>query len=284
MYNLRAHSCPYSIIRAANSAEPRPVYPFFRDEGGDKIITVVSPQHGRSFIVGKDEENRYIISKGNGLSYTTASYIKTSESMFDVWGLLLKQDAIRDFVLGNEVASLGIQTNRMEYVLELDNPIQVCQERSINPILLQYSVECPFRISDALFIDKSCIEEYVWKWPAKFNIHEELPKHLIAAEVIVRTLSTLHKHGIIHNAITSQNITWALELLDFELACSPSHPYDNVDSQRHYVDLFERELIYAYNIILDIAGVLGEEADFSQIENVFSRYDLMLKCWDYNRR
>ena len=94
----------------------------------------------------------------------------------------------------------------------------------------------------------------------------------------------LHKHGIIHNAITSQNITWALELLDFELACSPSHPYDNVDSQRHYVDLFERELIYAYNIILDIAGVLGEEADFSQIENVFSRYDLMLKCWDYNRR
>ncbi|MBD5313364.1 MAG: hypothetical protein HDS06_03965 [Bacteroides sp.] len=269
MKSISASKYPYRICMA--NSEGGLVYPFFRNENGTNRMLLVSPQHGRSFIVDHVESNRWIVSKGNGLSYTSNSFITTSEQELDVWGLLLMNDAKRDFTLGNEISSLGIVTNKMEYVIELDLPL-VVREREIKPVLLQYSVECPYRISDAQFMESHMIRSFVKTWAVNYNLDKHLPYYLQAAEVLISNLSILHGNGILHNAISSQNYTWALELVDFELASSPLHPYTEEDAQRHVPDLFQREILQSYQIILDIAGVLRENVSFECISNLFMKY------------
>lgn len=100
---------------------------------------------------------------------------------------------------------------------------------------------------------------------------------MIAANVLIRNLRVLHDHDILHNAISEQNYTWALELLDFELACSPAHPYTSEDDMRHVKDLFPREIMQTYVVINYIAGVLRENIDFVEIDKLFAEYGFDLK-------
>ena len=88
----------------------------------------------------------------------------------DVWGLLLKEDALRDFFCGQDVQALGIKTNYMECVLELDYPIYIPQtDKVLKPILLQYNAS-PCRAAHAVFsstlnaytIVKSVVVVYVF--------------------------------------------------------------------------------------------------------------------------
>lgn len=235
-----------------------------------------SPLHGRSFVVGKTKDRRYIISKGNGLCYTQHTFLHTGEFCDGTWGLLLRQDAERDFIMGQEVEALGIKTNHMEYVLELDVEITLPNGHKVKPCLLQYDVECPYRICDAAFMTQEQIHTEVAKWE-KMNGHGYNKAHMIAANVLIRNLRVLHDHDILHNAISEQNYTWALELLDFELACSPAHPYTSEDDMRHVKDLFPREIIQTYVIINYIAGVLREEIDFAEVDALFAEYGFDLK-------
>ena len=100
---------------------------------------------------------------------------------------------------------------------------------------------------------------------------------MIAANVLIKNLRILHDHNILHNALSEQNYTWALELLDFELACSPTHPYNNEDDMKHVKDLFPRELMQTYVIINYIAGVLHEVINYSQVDALFAEYGFDLK-------
>lgn len=260
----------HKFITLLKSSSQPYAYPLFRDDNGDEEMLCVSPQHGRSYIVGKNG-NRWIISKGNGLNYSTKSVIKAKGNT-DVWGLLEKASAIRDFNIGNEVNQLGIHTNIMEAVLQLNYPISIDDE-VIYPYLLQYSVNCPYRISDAPFMEFDLISHWIKKWD-RFNSHSYHNAYLIAADVIFSNLQVMHDNGILHNAISSQNLTWDLELLDFELASSPKHPYSNEEGQKYVQDLFEREVIYAYQIVLDIAAILKESIDYTQIERIIKSHSL----------
>ena len=196
-----------------------------RDDEGPETIYLVSPLHGRSFVVGRHEDGRYIVSKGNGLCYSQYSFLYTPEMPTDVWGLLLKEDALRDYYCGQDVRALGIKTNWMECVLELDYPIHIEKTGvDLKPCLLQYSVECPYRICDAVFMEREQIEAEVAKWQ-QYNESGWQQNHLVAAEVLIRNLRVMHDHEVLHNAIHEQNYTWALELLDFELCRTPQHRY-----------------------------------------------------------
>lgn len=274
-YSAKAY--PYKIALCIDkNCEP---FPYLRDHNGDKTMFSIGSEHGRSYVIGENENNRWIVSKGNGLSYTQYCFLNTAEFGDDTLGLLLRKDAERDFLVGQEIASLGIKTNEMEYVLEIEKELQLPSGHIIKPILLQYNVECPYRISDACHIPYRIIEEEVSKWEKMNDLHFD-QDHLIAANVLIRNLHILHKNQILHNAIHAQNYTWALELLDFELACSPQHPYDNEDSQRHVKSLYPREVFYTYLIICQIAEVLHEVIDNHVLEELFNQYGFSLKKYN----
>jgi hypothetical protein len=268
MQIVRAYSLAYRILLCSDNSLK--VFPYFRYIGNKEMLCP-SPLHGRSFVVGRIINGRYIVSKGNGLCYSQHNFLNTGEVQDDTWGLLLRQDAECDFIMGQEIEALGIKTNHMEYVLELDAEIELQNGHKIKPCLLQYDVECPYRICDAAFMSKEQILIEVAKWE-KLNIKGYDKAHMIAANVLIRNLRILHDNNILHNAIHEQNYTWALELLDFELACSPAHPYSNEDDMRHVKDLFSREILQTYVIINYIAGVLREEIDYAAVDALFAEY------------
>lgn len=274
MQVIKGSSYEYRILKSNKTNTP--IYPYLRNINGDKDMYVASPLHGRSFIVKKNNEGRFVVSKGNGLSYTQYPLLHTGEFYDGTWGMLLNQDACRDFIMGIEIEALGIKVNKMEYVLEINKEASLPNGNILHPVLLQYNVECPFRICDAAFMKKNEIFSYVRGWN-KMNGKGYNKAHLIAADILLRNLRTLHDNDILHNAISEQNYTWALELLDFELACSPSYPYTNEDDRRHVKDLLPRELIQTYIVINYIAGVLKEEVDYKMIDSLFRDYGFDLE-------
>lgn len=268
--NLLSKKTGFKYLACTNSKIAP--FPNLRYNDGDREMWCVSPIHGRSFVVGKHDNGRYIVSKGNGLAYTQHTFLYTPEMPTDVWGLLLKKDALRDFYCGQDVQALGIKTNQMECVIELDVPIHIEQTNAdIKPCLLQYSVECPYRIADAGFMDRSQIMQEVEKWNV-FNAKGYSKNHLVAADVLINNLRIMHGNGVLHNALTYENLTWALELLDFELTHTPQHPYDNEDYVRHVPTLFDREVMDTYKLIIYIAGVLHEDVDYKMIDAMFLEY------------
>lgn len=264
----------YSFRQIKSNGCDYPPQPLLLNHDGDVIIWNISLySHGRSFVVGQTNDGRSVVSKGNGFSYTGYTFMNTGEMGDDTWGLLLETDAIRDFNLCNDVAALGIKTNRMEYVLELECEAVLPSGKRIHPYLLQYDVECPYRISDSRFMSPVKLAEETLKWE-KYNDYEydQNHRHMIAASVLIRNLRTLHDNCVLHNAISSQNYTWALELLDFELANSSNHPYANEDYLRHVPDLYPREIFQTYNIIVEIAQVLSESLDYQAVNNLFKAF------------
>lgn len=277
MHKFSAINYSYKILSTSNAVVGTPIYPYFRSAEGDKVLYSISPHHGRSFLICRNEEGRYVITKGNGLNYSQCQLLNTGELGNDTWGLLLSQDATRDFIVGEEIRKLGIKTNHMEYVLELEKDIHISSINvSLKPILLQYNVECPYRICDAAYMKTSQITNEVLKW-GKLNDKNFDEAYLIAANVLIRNLRILHNNGILHNAIHYQNYTWALELLDFELAHTPNYPYTREDYLRHVKDLMPREIIQTYEIINHIAWCLGEKIDYKRIDALFKEYDFDLE-------
>ena len=105
MIPVLSKTIDYTILTWCEITTP---YPYLRSEHGDKTMWQVSPIHGRSYVVDRTGEGRYVVSKGNGLGYTQYNFVYTPEMPTDVWGLLLKEDALRDFHCGQEVQALGI--------------------------------------------------------------------------------------------------------------------------------------------------------------------------------
>ena len=279
---IKVKHLPYQIRCVGIDCQER-IYPYIRCKNGDEDMLCPTPLHGRSFVVGRKDNGRYIVSKGNGLSYTQHCFLHTGEFYDGTWGLLLRQDAERDFFMGQEIEALGIKTNHMESVLELDVEINLPNGHKLKPTLLQYDVECPYRICDAAFMTQEQVQSEVAKWE-KMNDCGYDNAHMNAANVLIQNLRILHDHKILHNAISEQNYTWALELLDFELACSPTHPYNSEDDMRHVKDLFPREIMQTYVVINYIAGVLREEIDFAEVDALFAEYGFDLKQYVVNVR
>lgn len=275
IYNAR--ECKYNII-CSNDSLHFDYFPYLRDDEGLEKMYLVSPEHGRSYLVSKAEGNRFVVSKGNGLSYSQYRFLNTGEMGCGTWGLLLKDDAIRDYNNGILAASYGIKTNRMHCVIELDEQVTVptAPVTTLNPVLLQYDVACPYRISDAPFIPPKIMHNESNKWrPVDSPVNS--PKHVLAADTLICNLKIMHDHGFLHNAITVQNYTWALELLDFEMASSPEYPYDEGANPELVMSLFNREILHTYQVIVYIAKVLDEKVDYGVIDKLFYKYGMDLR-------
>jgi hypothetical protein len=275
MKAFKAKSFQFSIVDELD--EIHTYYPMLRSELGNEVIYNISPNHGRSYIIRKNSKGRYVVSKGNGLSYTQYSMINTGEIGCETWGLLLRKDAMRDFIVGQEIQSLGIKTNNMEAILEIDVDMAIINSKtSIKPVLLQYNVECPYRINDAAFMKREQVLKEVSMWE-NLNDRGYEDAYMIAANVLIRNLRIMHDNGILHNAICSGNYSWALELLDFELAHTPNYPYTKEDYIRHVPELMPREIIQTYEVINYIASYLGENINYFKVDNLFKDYNFNLE-------
>ena len=246
------------------------VYPLLRNDAGEELIHCVSPLHGRSFVLGRKTDGRWIIGKGNGLSYTSCPFLLTSPSFGETWGGLALENAIRDYDIGNQVKNLGIKTNMMECVVALNKPI-IVNGVECKSGLLQYSVECPYRINDFGFIPHNEFLQYLSMWKVK-----DEPYYLYATKVLIKNLRTLHDNHIMHNAMHPQNYTWSLELLDFEASRSDVYPFSNADYESYVPMLIEAEVIQVYEIINYIAWCLGEIVDYKKTERIFEEYGFKL--------
>lgn len=273
MVLFKAKSTPYSIIRkSANCSEK--IYPLLRDDEGSYLMECISPIHGRSFMVGVTNDNRYVMSKGNGLSYSSKIFSSLGKDINDdFWGLLKKKSAIRDFDVGIEVAKTGIRTNRMEYVLQLHDYITIDDSHRITPYLLQYDVICPFRITDFPFIPEDTIIEALNTWD-ELNDYDFKQKYMVAAYVLIKNLKILRDNNVLHNALHAQNYTWALELLDFESSRSDIYPYESSDYESWVPSLREAEIIQTYEVINYIAWCMKENVDHSKIMNLFKYFGI----------
>lgn len=272
MKKFQAIEIPYEILSL--HVDCKKAYPYVRDDNGDKLLFCVSPIHGRSFVIGQKENGRWIVSKGNGLSYTTQSFVDVSEYDNYVWGALTKQSALRDYNIGNEINALGIKTNKMEAVLELSIQLKD-KDDFLRPCLLQYEVECPYRLCDFPFMSRNEHKKVVASW---FNIGSKYSEaYLIAADILVRNLHLLHKSKIMHNALHVQNYTWALELLDFESARTEKLPYSNSDYEKNVLLLMDGEIMKTYEIINYIGWCIGEKVDYDRIDKLFNHYGFDLE-------
>ena len=145
----------------------------------------------------------------------------------------------------------------------------------IRPYLLQYEVECPYRLCDFPFMSHNDLKNSVTSWLNMGSSYTE--PYLIAADILIRNLQILHKNNIMHNAIHIQNYTWALELLDFESARTDKHPYTNTEYENNVLLLMNGEIMKTYEIINYIGWCLGEIVDYRKIDRIFSQYGYNLE-------
>lgn len=272
MRKYKAFEIDYNIVEDAHTGSvPLPLL----IGNGQSDLVCLSPLHGRSFLA-RSTNNGSVILKGCGLSYSGYRFLNTSEMGNGTMGLLLEKDAVRDFRLGNEISALGIKTNKMEYVLKLNYPIYIkATDEIVFPHILQYSVITPWRIEDAPFMEKSTIHQIISQWSNATS-----PYHICAADTLFCNLRTLHDNGILHNAITTHNYTWGLELLDFELSHSPSMPYEREEDVKLISLLRHREVIHTYQIVNYIAGVLNEEVKWDDLEDILLKYGFDLNQYN----
>lgn len=248
-----------------------------------KIVTVntsneklfsASPLHGRSIIVDYNPDfKRFIITKGNGLTYFPFGFLSTEEHDSNAWGYLRKKDAVRDFKSGSYINKLGILTNEMEAVYTL-NEEQVKYSnciKSSTPTLLQYSVKCPYRIADIPFLSNALVNSFVKNWADIFN-DENDELHCIAANVLLKNIKIMHDNNILHNAIHSQNYSLSLELLDFELSRTPITPYDNDIDEKSFEKLQKREIIQTLEIVNQIAFYFKENINNQILQKIMIKY------------
>lgn len=278
MIEFKAIEVPYKVVLSSDPL--RKIYPFMRDDkNGYMRMYCPSPLHGRSFVVDKDENSgRYIISKGNGLSYSNQIFFSTSNLRGGLRGALLEEDAIRDFKVGTEVESYGIKTNKLEYVLELTDDIEFesDEDKSTKLALLQYSVESPYRICDFPFMPDGWVKKELERWDL-LDVNHLGDRYLIATDVIIRNIRIMREHGAMHNAIHTQNFTWALELLDFESGRTNNYPYSNPEYESFVPELRETECAQAYEVSNYISWCTSEKIDYLKVDKVMENNGFSLK-------
>ena len=270
---IKVQSHKFNVISKRNNIEK--FYPYLNDPFNGKMIDgvyAISPLHGRSIVVDYFD-SYFTIIKGSGLNYFPYNFLNTGEFSDSTWGLLLRNDALRDFESCNYANSYGILTNKMEAVLELEEPFKLTSEKEVTPYLLQYKVKCPYRIADATFMSKKLISEYANKWPVA-DIEGGQMFHIRAALVMFKNLKCLHLNNILHNSISIHNYTFGLELLDFELSRTPLTPYTSNTDETLSQKLYNREFIQTMEIIYYISFLFKETLKVKSLNQLVRMYAL----------
>lgn len=224
---------------------------------------IPSPWHGRSVSICKSNK-KWIVIKGAGCPYMKYPYTITPENKNRYWGLITKDECLREYYFMNKVNSLGVKTSTFLSINKLIGDFKT----SIQPYNLIYSLETPLRLIDLDFLNpeqKKLIKNKL------LNKSKYKKLHLHFIDVISEYLLTLYSNGIIHNSLSTHNITLSLELIDFEASFERE-----TCEEGEFNKLIPREIVQLREIGFSIAYWFEEKYNINDVEDIIhsKRFDL----------
>lgn len=218
---------------------------------------LLSPWHGRSHCLTSKLGDLWIIIKGTGCPYMPNPYTPTQCMNGSKWGMLDRKDAEKEFEIMKQVAEFKTETSIPLALKKIIHP-------SFAPYLIYYGLKNPYRLIDLDFMnqnDKKLVRENIFRDNCgRFN-----STHLIATYKISKTLKRLYDNGLIHNSLSTHNITCALELLDFEASIQVLN--SNYSSET-LNNLVLREMIQLREIAYQIAWWFNEDFNSDLVEEL----------------
>ena len=226
-----------------------------------------SPWHGRSHTLLNSDNNEWIVIKGSGCPYLESPYFKTPEIKNHIWGMIDGVTAENEFIKMTKMQNINIPTSK-PIALKKIKKIKIEQ---FSPHLIYYSVKSPFRLIDLDFMNKKQ-KQYIKKlisdnFPSKYK-----KTHLIVLDKISEIVSTLYSKKIVHNALTTHNITCALEIVDFEAS------FEINKSDEDFVEklsLIPREIIQLHEIAFAVSWWFQESYKVDEIQKILDRNGLL---------
>lgn len=231
-------------------------YSFVEDETMDKIqCEIPSPWHGRSVCILRND-NKWIIIKGAGCPYLSIPYEKTPENKNRYWGMINKEDCYREYLMMEKVSNMGIKTSIFSSINKIIGDFGT----HIQPYNLIYTLENPLRLIDLDFLNhkkKNLVKNKLTD-NSKFD-----EVHLTVTDFISNQIYILYTNGVVHNALSTHNITLSLELIDFESSFEKK-----TYGEKTFRSLIPRELIHLREIAFSLSCWFNEKYNVTEVDRI----------------
>ena len=140
-----------------------------------------------------------------------------------------------------------------------------------SPHLIYYSLRCPFRLIDLDFMNtkqKKYVKNLISN--SSTGIHKEM--HLLVLDKISKTVRELYSNNIVHNALTTHNITCALEIIDFETSFEINKTDKDLENK---LSLIPREIVQLQEIAFAVSWWFQESYRIDKVEKILDQNGLL---------
>jgi len=238
---------------------------------------LISVRHGRA-VTMKIDDLTWINVKGIGWTFGGPYVFRSRKDDMIMFGLMDEDDAKRELdvsrylqkinpyapkILGYK--SFGASKTVLEHYDAIIN-IKHTNGKTVNPCVLYTQYKSPFRMSDIAFYNDTARAEILDFYSGYFKC---APSEYIYkfARKLAEQIGLYHAKGVINDSLYWDNITLCAEIVDYEWLTVPGMPLPNGQDAEHYIpdERKEKEIVYAIEAILRMAGLLQIKADFYRI-------------------
>lgn len=255
-----------------------------------KDVSLISVRHGRA-VSACENCLKWINIKGIGWQFGGPAILRPRKDRELIFGVMEEKGAKRELEVSEYIQKLGpsLCPKVLKYIRVADlcdeiyrnNPNLSDNDRktldtivnlkyntgeTVNPSILYTQMKSPFRIADLAFFkdeDKSKILDFYCRYflAKKSNFIERFAKRLGF------NIGFLHENGIINDSLYYDNITLCAEICDYEWLTVPGMLLPNGQDASNIMtdERKEKEIIYAIEAVLRLAGMLQLECNFYNI-------------------
>ena len=230
----------------------------------ETLPQVLSPLHGRSAWISDPRLGNVSI-KGVGWTLGPVCFFPSPKDSQLYFGLYPLRDGLREWGVSEFLAENDVGASRVLGVATFEpvgfNKIPKFQDGSeVEPALLYSSSRTSWRVADLPWMYVServqLLEEVaaICGWSLDFFVRDFCCS-------LGKTMARYHQLDCINDTLSSDNVTLAAEIVDYEWFTTPNHPLPD-GSQYENASLRKRkEATYAYEIGCFLAHAIGRPAD-----------------------